>query len=668
MEGGRLRSSSTRLPRRDSIVEFMRSILEGSDEDKDSTSGGSMEERVTATCIPNEVGAHVNNSSAAMAPALGSCDMPRPPSRQSTTADQQSGSRSRQTTMQDNIFSDVSPAELGNYLLDPDGDDRMQGQQPQRQEQYTESDQAPASFTSRVADVGNRTTDHSDFTSWSTFGLHGTSASAALASSTQRHPGEGDNNGGGARRAASLDFAPQRPRDEYNELQASPKSTSSAAQREEDSYLQAAGLPFHQPLGPFGEEEKQYQKHMRKTGVDEDRFHSSLPNLDEEDGNAKRRKLMMSARKAVSDSVLGSGSMYMESSARRSSDIMSPIASSSYRNPIVTTGASTDTNSATARDIQMRHEESHSSTNSHRRASLQGRTTTSANQGIRNVPVPIMYVSPFQQQQGQQYQRASASYSVSSPPPYTSLTNPTARPMGCTTTLPPIPQNQFGFALTPENKSQLLLQQQVLLLQQQTVMQNFPQPPLGVIPAASRPTTTPIVLGPNGLPQPQQLSYQQYQEQLAQRQVFRGSQLQHPQAPMVGVTSYPEPQDEDDEQVTKTKTTETKNKGKGKGKEDHDESPSFERKPLSASFDAVPLVPPPIPLSEELGSTMTASQASQQSIHDWDRAMGLRRSHSKTMRASQRSRKKLQEVRAIQDMFGAKELDLVMREERAKTA
>jgi len=652
MEGGWPRSSSACLPRRDSIVEFMRSILEGSDEDKDSSSGGSTEERVTATSIPNEVGAHMNDSSAAMAPALGSRDMPRPPSRQSVTADQQSGSRSRQerqsrprTTMQDTIFSDVSPAELGNYLLDPDGDHRMQGQQPQRQEQYTESDQAPSSFASRVADVGIRTTDHTDFTSWSTFGLHGTNAGAALATSTQQHPGGyGNSGGGGARRAASLDFVPQRPRDVYNELRASSTSTSFAAQREEDSYLQAAGLPFHQPPGPFGEEEKQYQKQIRKAGVDEDHSHSSLPNLNEEDGNAKRRKRMM------------------ESPASRFSGIMSPVASSSYRNSVVATGASTDTDSVTAPDIQTSHEESHSSTNSHRQASPQGRTTTSINQGIRNAPVP-MYVMPFQQRQSQQYQQASASSSsVSSSPPYTSLTNQTA--MGYTTTLPPVPQNQFGFALTPENQSQLLLQHQVLLMQQRAVMQNFPQPPLGVTPATSRPAITPIVLGPNGLPQPHQWPYQQYQEQLAQRQVFHGSQLQHPQAPMVDVTSNPEPQDEEDENVTKTKITEIKKKEKGK--DDPKKSPSFERKSLSASFEVVPLVPPPIPLSEELGTTMTASQASQQSIHDWDKAMGLRRSHSKTMRASQRSRKKLQEVRAIQDMFGAE--GLVRREERAKTA
>ena len=41
---------------------------------------------------------------------------------------------------------------------------------------------------------------------------------------------------------------------------------------------------------------------------------------------------------------------------------------------------------------------------------------------------------------------------------------------------------------------------------------------------------------------------------------------------------------------------------------------------------------------------MEKSQKSQQSIHDWDRKMGLKRSHSKTMRLTTRSRKKLRSV------------------------
>lgn len=41
---------------------------------------------------------------------------------------------------------------------------------------------------------------------------------------------------------------------------------------------------------------------------------------------------------------------------------------------------------------------------------------------------------------------------------------------------------------------------------------------------------------------------------------------------------------------------------------------------------------------------MERSQKSQQNIHDWDRKMGLKRSHSKTMRQSTRSRKKLRSL------------------------
>eukprot|EP00542_Grammatophora_oceanica_P011083 CAMPEP_0194027410 /NCGR_PEP_ID=MMETSP0009_2-20130614/1562_1 /TAXON_ID=210454 /ORGANISM="Grammatophora oceanica, Strain CCMP 410" /LENGTH=403 /DNA_ID=CAMNT_0038666465 /DNA_START=110 /DNA_END=1321 /DNA_ORIENTATION=- len=44
---------------------------------------------------------------------------------------------------------------------------------------------------------------------------------------------------------------------------------------------------------------------------------------------------------------------------------------------------------------------------------------------------------------------------------------------------------------------------------------------------------------------------------------------------------------------------------------------------------------------EDFDSSMEKSQKSQLAIHDWDRKMGLKRSHSKTMRLSSRSRKKL---------------------------
>jgi hypothetical protein len=47
---------------------------------------------------------------------------------------------------------------------------------------------------------------------------------------------------------------------------------------------------------------------------------------------------------------------------------------------------------------------------------------------------------------------------------------------------------------------------------------------------------------------------------------------------------------------------------------------------------------------ETFTTAMERSQQSQQDIHDWDRKMGLKRSHSKTMRLSTRSRKKLRSV------------------------
>jgi len=45
----------------------------------------------------------------------------------------------------------------------------------------------------------------------------------------------------------------------------------------------------------------------------------------------------------------------------------------------------------------------------------------------------------------------------------------------------------------------------------------------------------------------------------------------------------------------------------------------------------------------KIASVMEASQTSQQNIHDWDKRFGLRRAHSKTMRESCRSRKKVLE-------------------------
>jgi hypothetical protein len=49
-------------------------------------------------------------------------------------------------------------------------------------------------------------------------------------------------------------------------------------------------------------------------------------------------------------------------------------------------------------------------------------------------------------------------------------------------------------------------------------------------------------------------------------------------------------------------------------------------------------------IMEAFAEAMTQSQKSQQAIHDWDKQMGLKRSHSKTMRLSMRSRKKLKSM------------------------
>jgi len=46
----------------------------------------------------------------------------------------------------------------------------------------------------------------------------------------------------------------------------------------------------------------------------------------------------------------------------------------------------------------------------------------------------------------------------------------------------------------------------------------------------------------------------------------------------------------------------------------------------------------------DLSEAMERTQKSQQDIHDWDKKMGLKRSHSKTMRLTMRSRKKLRNM------------------------
>lgn len=66
----------------------------------------------------------------------------------------------------------------------------------------------------------------------------------------------------------------------------------------------------------------------------------------------------------------------------------------------------------------------------------------------------------------------------------------------------------------------------------------------------------------------------------------------------------------------------------------------------SRSVRLDPTIPPEKVRSnlEAFALSMGNSTKSQQDIHDWDRKMGLKRSHSKTMRMTMRSRKKLRSM------------------------
>jgi hypothetical protein len=91
--------------------------------------------------------------------------------------------------------------------------------------------------------------------------------------------------------------------------------------------------------------------------------------------------------------------------------------------------------------------------------------------------------------------------------------------------------------------------------------------------------------------------------------------------------------------------------------DDDDELSSIE--PLDFKDDQEPAL-----LVKELTAldgAMVKSQDSQQRIHDWDKKMGLKRSHSKTMRLSSRSRKK---VRALLK----RELSLISQQSKSDTS
>ena len=82
----------------------------------------------------------------------------------------------------------------------------------------------------------------------------------------------------------------------------------------------------------------------------------------------------------------------------------------------------------------------------------------------------------------------------------------------------------------------------------------------------------------------------------------------------------------------------------------------YAKKPDTSAFTPKPVPPKTKRLDSNIDSmalkrefknfiaAMEKSIKSQQDIHDWDRKMGLKRSHSKTMRLSMRSRKKLRKI------------------------
>lgn len=74
---------------------------------------------------------------------------------------------------------------------------------------------------------------------------------------------------------------------------------------------------------------------------------------------------------------------------------------------------------------------------------------------------------------------------------------------------------------------------------------------------------------------------------------------------------------------------------------------SFEvPEPLKNNFKSIDPSAHPKTLNtyQVFASAMEKSAKSQQDIHDWDKKMGLKRSHSKTMRMTMRSRKKLRNL------------------------
>lgn len=106
----------------------------------------------------------------------------------------------------------------------------------------------------------------------------------------------------------------------------------------------------------------------------------------------------------------------------------------------------------------------------------------------------------------------------------------------------------------------------------------------------------------------------------------------------------PEVTSETEDAVVK-KEEENDSKSDDEEEDDEDDASTGSVSVRPVKFDAPRLDPVKFRTTmEAFHDSMGLSQTSQQDIHDWDRKMGLKRSHSKTMRLSSRSRKKLKAI------------------------
>ena len=808
--GFRRSSSALGLRRQDSLMRFMTSILEDPNEDDGSLAGEDQShQQLGDSCgqpqMPSHLGltGQVHNHHEPVAGMLGNHNqlgtsapitnepMQIDPQQQQQQQQQQRRSLAHHTERQDSgssssstgemLCTDISPDDFTKYLLNKSGNKARLPQQTkqnhhhQQEHQYTNNAltaaAAPATFdsssqwSSHLPEIPQRegriSATAPTTTNWSSFGVHDTTDKKGGSNIRNCDP----DNGSTARRSFSLDFTPKRPREEeartrtkdadlghalgdyYSELQASLAQTAAAVQREEDAYLQAAGLPLHE-LGDRPSEaavdacsrangitnntsvEHLFHSSLPNLGAaspgitgtggdQEDMFHNSLPNLGEqhwtvgvrggEDRDAKRRRMLLqSSRKVVSERALGSEPMC--NAPQRNMSFASTSSRNLMDNATTTIPLPQPTQQQATASNNNNNNNNNNNKNNENYAFAQGNSiyagsAAAASSSSRFSTANIVSTNQMQIQANNNIINMGAAMqtqSLQQPTNFLQQTNnstgnlnafqtstiaptiPTA--LAFTTNLPPIQedpessQSTLGdnSTLTPEYITHLLHQPEVQRHQQE-LLQNFlqatciPPPPVATVatfapspapvqaPAgASTSTSTPspapsrhnpfaagipMVVGPNGILPLQQL----YLQQDLRDELERTQQAQnlHEQRSITNTSprGLPTPFTGQDVEISPG---------------------SLKKKSVSVAFDAIPLLTPTIPLSDSLNSSMKASQNSQQSIHDWDREMGLRRSHSKTMRASSRSRKKLQELQAIQDMFGLG--NLVKKEERAKMA